>query len=231
LSFELSVGPVNFLVDPGAFLYTADPEERNLFRRTAAHSTVAIEGLEQGRLDRRRLFSLPPAGRLAVTVWETSPEEDLLEAAVVYRRSWGRSVVHRRRVCFSKTGRFWLIRDSLRAGGTRRFRCLFQFAPGLEVSLSGGTFRAESRGDGGGPGNALSIVPLSSGEFASSLVPGWFSPRYGVKAPLTTAVWEGSFREQEDFAFAILPGTRPEGDGERLEEARRLWQQWGDRSS
>ncbi len=47
LSFELALDGVSCLVDPGTYVYTPLPEQRNLFRSTAAHNTLAVEGLEQ----------------------------------------------------------------------------------------------------------------------------------------------------------------------------------------
>ncbi|MBI5529686.1 MAG: alginate lyase family protein [Deltaproteobacteria bacterium] len=47
LSFTLEADGVPVIVDPGTYLYTPDPAARNLFRSTAMHNTVQIEGREQ----------------------------------------------------------------------------------------------------------------------------------------------------------------------------------------
>ncbi|MCS7169911.1 MAG: heparinase II/III family protein, partial [Candidatus Kapabacteria bacterium] len=47
LSFELTIGSCEILVDPGTYCYTASPEWRNWFRATGAHNTVAVPGVEQ----------------------------------------------------------------------------------------------------------------------------------------------------------------------------------------
>ncbi len=47
LSFELSAGKVSLIVDPGTYVYTPLPEERNRFRSTAMHNTLVLEGMEQ----------------------------------------------------------------------------------------------------------------------------------------------------------------------------------------
>src|SRR4029078_4359544 len=57
LSFELSAG-VPFVVDPGTYLYTADPAARNAFRSTDAHNTIVIDGEEINPIDPRLLFEL-----------------------------------------------------------------------------------------------------------------------------------------------------------------------------
>lgn len=49
LSFELSVYGIPVIVDPGTYVYTPFPEERNRFRSTAMHNTLAIPAKEQNR--------------------------------------------------------------------------------------------------------------------------------------------------------------------------------------
>jgi len=51
LSLELSVEGVSLIVDPGTYLYTPLPGQRNLFRSTAMHNTMVIEGMEQNAWD------------------------------------------------------------------------------------------------------------------------------------------------------------------------------------
>lgn len=46
LSLELALEGVSFLIDPGTFLYTPMPLERNQFRATAAHNALALCGRE-----------------------------------------------------------------------------------------------------------------------------------------------------------------------------------------
>lgn len=47
LSFELQVKGVDIVRDPGSYIYTSNPEQRNLFRSTKAHHSILIEGVEQ----------------------------------------------------------------------------------------------------------------------------------------------------------------------------------------
>ena len=44
LSFEYHVGGHAIVVDPGSFVYTSDADARNLFRGTAYHNTLQIDG-------------------------------------------------------------------------------------------------------------------------------------------------------------------------------------------
>ena len=97
LSVVVRAGEEEILIDPGTFAYVGDPKWRNLFRGTAAHNTVRIDGLDQ---------ALPAgpfrwANRPEVTIlnWKTNAERDLLEAECRYA-----AFTHRRRVEFQKPG-------------------------------------------------------------------------------------------------------------------------------
>jgi hypothetical protein len=60
LSFQLTAGRDSVIVDPGTYVYTANPAERNRFRSTAMHNTLVLEGQEQNDWEpgQRGLFSL-----------------------------------------------------------------------------------------------------------------------------------------------------------------------------
>lgn len=70
LAFELSFGARPVVVDPGAYLYTADPTARNGFRSTGVHSTLQIDGAEQNEIRKDRLFAMLDRASPAVLGWE-----------------------------------------------------------------------------------------------------------------------------------------------------------------
>ena len=64
LSFTLSVGGLEFLVDPGTYAYHTQPEWRAYFRGTAAHNTVRIDGRDQSQPGRQLHVAAQGARRL-----------------------------------------------------------------------------------------------------------------------------------------------------------------------
>ncbi|NLO19702.1 MAG: hypothetical protein GX121_07505 [Ignavibacteria bacterium] len=58
LSLTLNLFGVDFLVDPGTYSYTGQPKLRNLFRSTAYHNTLSIEGMEQNEWAENNLDDL-----------------------------------------------------------------------------------------------------------------------------------------------------------------------------
>jgi hypothetical protein len=59
LSFELVIDGQDIIVDPGTYVYTPYPEERNKFRSTGYHNTVKFNGCEQNEISEKDIFSLP----------------------------------------------------------------------------------------------------------------------------------------------------------------------------
>ena len=78
LAFELCWSATPLVVDPGCYLYTADPAARNAFRSTAVHSTLQIDGAEQNELRRDRLFAMVDRARPTVVNWEVGANSTTL---------------------------------------------------------------------------------------------------------------------------------------------------------
>ncbi len=71
-SFELHLGGVPVIVDPGSPTYTRDPQLRNAFRKTAAHNVLEVDGREQAAFDPKRLFALPDLAGAKVEAFESN---------------------------------------------------------------------------------------------------------------------------------------------------------------
>lgn len=73
LSFELHLGGVPVIVDPGTGTYTRDVAMRNAFRGTASHNTLQVDDAEQVPLDAGRPFALTGDTRARVEVFQPGP--------------------------------------------------------------------------------------------------------------------------------------------------------------
>lgn len=88
LSFVLYIDGVPVVVDPGTFVYTPLPQERNAFRATAVHNTLRVEGCEQHAFAEDSLFRL--IGKAGAKLVEAGPDRIAMahEAfGAPYRRS------------------------------------------------------------------------------------------------------------------------------------------------
>ncbi|MEK7441456.1 MAG: heparinase II/III-family protein, partial [Chloroflexota bacterium] len=127
LSFEYSIGTRNFLVDPGAYTYTSDPESRDLFRSTAYHNTLRVDSQEISRIPEGELFRLENDVRcrdVACNVFTWEGEH------IGYKRL---GVIHRRR--FEKMATGWRVGDTVSGVGSRTLEWFFHFDPSCAVEI------------------------------------------------------------------------------------------------
>lgn len=190
LSIQCSIFGEPCLVDAGTFDYTAEPEWRDYFRGTSAHSTVTIDGQNQARSNGP--FNWRQRPRATLREWQSTPDFDLVDAEHNAFVALNTPVIHRRRVLFVKPD-FWLVVDDLLGYGVHSADLRFHFAP-LPVALRGTTARAET-----GNGCALWVVPFGNVEVEASIacgqtapIRGWHSPDYGRRMPAPTLTYSWS---------------------------------------
>jgi hypothetical protein len=211
LSLELSACNVSFIVDPGTYVYTADLEERNLFRSTRYHSTVEIDGEEQNRTDPRTPFVLGDEAHPRVLIWETAPDGDFIKAE---HRGYARlrePVTCQRSVRLDKRKRFWLVEDDFYGAGEHDFRFRFHFASGLEVRVRDEIAEALDRKTGA----RLLVAPLDL-KMKPELEELFTSNDYGAKSPSLSARWLARATVPLKARWALIPVCPHESQEERL---------------
>lgn len=173
LSFEAMGKGHPLVVDPGRYTYEeATPNMRHWFKGTAAHNTVAVDGLDQIPYRRGK----PRAGtqstaRLVERL--SAPGLDILSGQV---RSVAYEAVHDRQIVFVADS-YWLILDSLTGDEPHRYDLRYHLA-----ASAAGAVRVESTEHGWlvrAPGAALVVV----GAIEPRIEPGWVAPSYGTKYP------------------------------------------------
>jgi hypothetical protein len=110
LSVILSVAGRPLLVDPGTATYTMDPSVRDLFRSTAMHNTVVVNGRPQS--ETRGPFHWQSTAQAHASVWRTAPGADYIEG----RHDAYAPIVHTRGV-LALHGVGWFVVDHF-SGGT-----------------------------------------------------------------------------------------------------------------
>jgi hypothetical protein len=176
LSFELYAGDKAFIVDPGTYVYTRDAAWRNLFRSTAYHNTVVIDGQEQNRFDSRRIFEMTPDADVIVHEWLSTPDIDRLDVEHTGYARLDPPVSHRRIFEFNKHEQSWVIVDLLSGQDEHRADWYFHFDAGIHVESTGeGTFRTR------GAGTNIKIAAQSEALLDFDIEDGWVSSHYGYK--------------------------------------------------
>jgi Heparinase II/III-like protein/Heparinase II/III N-terminus len=140
LSFELFAGGRPLVIDPGSYVYTSGPAERNRFRSTAYHSTLRLDGGEQNELRTDDLFSMDDRARAEALSSDATSFEG--------RHHGFPGATHTRRIELLDDG--LLIRDTISSPAGHEAQWTFPLAPGaerhVEIQGEGLDFRPEDGG-------------------------------------------------------------------------------------
>ena len=127
LSFELAARGKTFLVDPGTYLYSADPAERMRFRSTQMHNTVTVDGHSQNELRESNLWDFERNAIPNVSSWKTDSAADHFSGSHSGYQRLPEPVTHQRDIFFDKGRGRWEITDSIVGTGTPPRGTLFPF--------------------------------------------------------------------------------------------------------
>lgn len=194
LSFEWHALRRPLLTDSGAFAYTDSPKWRNLFRSTAFHNTVRIDGEEINRFyGPLALWSLHDDAQPLEVRFQPAADRDLLSGGHCgYRRLPGEVGVFRS-FDFSRIRPEIQITDRITGAGLHRMEFFFHGAVGATArpAEKGGVTLIWA------DGVCLRITP-DSPAITWRIEEGWFSPSYGIKQ--ARPVWVGSVTAELPFA-------------------------------
>jgi hypothetical protein len=204
LSVQCAVFGEPCLVDAGTYCYTTEPEWRDFFRGTAAHSTIRLDGL--GQSEPAGPFRWMRRPRVRLRRWQSTPDFDLLDAESNAFLTLPDPVVHRRRVIFVKP-RYWIIVDDLAGVSAHQVELMFQFAP-MAVALESNTW-ARARTSNGSTIRiaAFASSPLHTTVRSGELRPirGWVSPHYGQRLPAPMVIYSCDARLPWRALTMVLP--------------------------
>jgi hypothetical protein len=201
LSIQCSAFGHPYLVDAGTGCYTGDPDLRDFFRGSAAHSTVMVDGRSHAQ----------PAGPFA---WKSRPAARLLQwrsnesFAVAHAEHDGYAalpdaVLHQRRVIFVES-RYWIVIDEIVGSTRHRVELRFQFGA-IPVRVEKDGWVRASNDDGTGLLlRSFATVPFQLDVRAGRRQPteGWISPDYGRVEPAPCVIYTAT--EQLPIRMATL---------------------------
>jgi hypothetical protein len=218
LSIEVSACGSSFIVDPGSYLYTANLGERHLFRSTAYHSTVQVDGVEQNSINQSAPFVIGNEARPRIIEWEKTAETDTVVAEHYGYERLAHPIVHNRAVRLYKQERFWLIRDYFTGAGEHEFSFRFHLAPGLDTT--GGREGIVEVCDKINGTRLLIVCPVPLGEhdvLEPELEPRYSSRDYGSKEASISVCWRVKSAVPTTAQFLLVPVRSNETAKGRLE--------------
>lgn len=186
LSFTLSVGGRDFLVDPGTYTYHTAGEWRRYFRGTSAHNTVCVDGTDQSQGGGN--FMWLRKANAGCSLWSSTPQIDEFEGWHDGYMHLPDPVMHRRRIVLDKAARRLVIDDRLEMAGEHDVDLLFHCSEHCEAVCLPDGFSL--RRDGAAV--LLKLPPGGTAEVyrGSTLPPwGWVSRSFDQKVPASTIAW------------------------------------------
>lgn len=198
LSLCLQSHGQSLLVDPGTYEYVGPGNERNLFRGTAMHNTLRVDGASQA--EPATPFSWRRLTHSKVEHWVQGQNFDLLVATHDGYQQSERPVVHRRWVLSLKNG-IYLVRDVVEGREKRRLDLSWHLGQELQA-VGEGVFRVKGAAQG------LALIPLQGHGWAEEVRRESWSPAYGRKAPMSVVNF--SVDSQLPVEFTVLLVTLEE---------------------
>jgi uncharacterized heparinase superfamily protein len=196
LSFELWLGGVPILVDPGMPTYTGDIKLRNRFRGTAAHNTALVDQTEQASLWGERSWRLGNEAHVSEVEEHRKLHEDCfaarhhgferLQSPVRYHR---RLVLNRAVPCFQGV-------DTFEGDGTHLIQIFFHVGSGITLIEERDHVGLQSAGHSW----------LFSAEGGRLYVgEGEVSPSYGVRLPVPVIEIRAEVELPAQISYAVRP--------------------------
>jgi Heparinase II/III-like protein/Heparinase II/III N-terminus len=217
LSVTLQSQGYGLLIDPGTCEYAGDGGERNLFRGTAMHNTLRIDGADQA--EPATAFSWRRLTESQAERWIQGKHFDLLVASHDGYERLPQPLTHRRWV-FSLRNGLYLVRDRVEGQGKYQLEISWHLGPDMQL-VEDDVFRVQ-----GGP-QGLALLPAVGHGWAEEVRKQSWSPVYGQKAPITVVVF--STRAEVPRAFCALlvtlegvlprPGTFAQIGGQKADSA------------
>jgi hypothetical protein len=199
LSFEAAAYGQSLIVDPGRYTYCEDSEEgvnwRRMFKSTAYHNTVVVDGKDQ--IPYRHGQPTSPEPQPTLRTFATADGFDFIHAQAV---SHEYPVVHERMVFFA-VPEYWIVTDLLRGEGSHTYDLHFHLSP---RALGQTTLYSGDMGTGVTSPNLIIAQPASPSIHAA-LIEGFVSAQYGEKQQAPIVRFSQTTRDTAFFHTVLYP--------------------------
>lgn len=166
LSFELVLNGQDIIVDPGTYVYTPYPDERNKFRSTGYHNTVKFDDYEQNEIPQNGIFSLFDRVEISNATLTESKDEIKYEAGIQYL-----DITHKRAIILDKKSHSWKIVDNISSLSSVKAKLIFHLSPNLTVDRNDILLRQTK--------DKIASIKVKESNLVKNSYD--YSPEYGVK--------------------------------------------------
>ena len=190
LSFVLSIGDREILIDPGTYAYHTHPEWRRYFRSTRAHNTVFIDGEDQSVQAGNFMWSRHANARCIE--FEAGPGRQRFIGEHDGYTRLADPVMHRRQIDLDPEKQLIEVSDTLRCTGSHLATRAWHFAENCQVEQYGAGIRVTA---GFARVHLEPMEPVDRVEIHHGGGPmegGWVSRTLGRKERTTSVLWHSS---------------------------------------
>jgi hypothetical protein len=200
LSFELSVKGKTELVDPGTYTYTGSSSMRDLFRSSAAHNTLTVDG--ESSSEPAGPFSWKTVARSECLEWISNSRFDFVKGCHDGYERLANPVTHERGILFLK-GDYSVIHDRIKSEAAHQLELRFHFDAGIfrgdDVTANHSRIVCSNE-----DGSGFEIINLGQGG-SWKRENGWVSRCYGEKEPAPVGVFSQLTVGKADLITFLLP--------------------------
>ena len=203
LAFTLSVGGLEFLVDPGTYAYHTQGPWRRYFRGTSAHNTVRVDRRDQSQSGGN--FMWLEKARAGCSLWSSTGDRDLFEGWQDGYMRLADPVMHRRRIALDKTARRVVIEDTLQMAGEHDIELFFHCGERCTIDpvTDGYAVTQEART------LVIRLPHFKEGRScvyhgSSAPISGWISRRFDDKEPSPTIAWRARLKGEVVLCSEII---------------------------
>lgn len=208
LSVRMSFAGRRWLVDAGTCCYIGPGNDRDAFRGTRAHNTLAVDGLDQAQPEGPFAWSAIP--KTEVETFISRPTFSFFVASHSGYERMPQPVRHRRFI-FHFGPNLYFIRDVALGGGTHLLETSWHFAPELEVSQAGNAFVAEPRDPA--QHGCLLLLPVEDSKWKAAVRSEFVSPSYGEKISASVLRCAAGIPVPAETAMLLAANIEAETEG------------------
>ncbi len=179
LGFEYHDRGVPLFVDTGSYVYTGDAEGRNLFRSTAHHNTVQVDGVEQNDFNPEWLFRMfEKANPEHIEFTNTEGVTTYVGMHHGYEEQLEEGVTHRRTFEHDRNTGSLSIEDMLTGSGIHDLAWHFHLDPNVGCGVSKNSDQIKLN-----VGRQQWVFDWEGCFDEVQILDSWVSPSYGVRIP------------------------------------------------
>jgi hypothetical protein len=188
LSFTLSAGGQEFLIDPGTYAYHTQGAWREYFRGTSAHNTVRIDGKDQSVQGGN--FMWLRKANAGCSLWLSSAEKSCFEGWHDGYARLADPVKHQRLIVLDKAAARIVVEDTLEMAEEHAVELFFHCHENALVEPTEHGYCVR-RGDASLKIDLPRMAQANLQVYHGSLSPmcGWVSRAFDTRAPAPTIVW------------------------------------------